>query len=283
MGAMLDAPWNGVVFTPPTAIDIATIEDAIVNPLRSQINSIEIAHYPDRPETWRLTHRVGAALVMYKGAQYGELLETAAIIQERKLEFEIAIMMRDLGWAVGGDPSGPSPGAYAIIEGIRTALTGYRIPGCRQMYPVREKFVKRDKQGGVWTYASTFALSTVAVEASQPDGFPLFVKGIALEEGGQTSITVGAAAYTFNSNQQVQLPQVNVFAVSITGPGGGSLIQARISRSIAPAESSRRSRAAQYPPATRCRSHTHTAKRLLRQRARASRLIRPEQIVIRFN
>jgi hypothetical protein len=225
MGAMLDAPWNGMVFTPPTAIDIATIEDAIVNRLSSEINSIEIAHYPDRPESWRLTHRVGAALVMYKGAQYGELLDTAAIIQERKLEFEIAIMMRDLGWAVGGDPSGPSPGAYAIIEGIRTALTGYRIAGCRQMYPVREKFVKRDKQGGVWTYASTFALSTVAVEASQPDGFPLFIKGIALEEGGQTSITVGAAAYTFDSHLQVQLPQGNVFAVSITGPGGAALIQ----------------------------------------------------------
>jgi len=225
MGAMLDAPWNGMVFTPPTAIDIATIEDAIVNQLRSQINSIEIAHYPDRPESWRLTHRVGAALVMYKGAQYGELVDTAAIIQERKLEFEIAIMMRDLGWAVGGDPSGPSPGAYAIIESIRTALTGYRIAGCRKMYPVRENFVKRDKQGGVWTYASTFALSTVAVEASQPEGFPLFIKGIALEEGGETSITVGAAAYTFGSNLQVQLPQGNVFAVSVTGPGGAALIQ----------------------------------------------------------
>jgi hypothetical protein len=180
MGVMLDGAWNGVVFTPPTAIDIATIEDAIVNRLSSQINSIEIAHYPDRPETWRLTHRVGAALVMYKGAQYGELLDTAAIIQERKLEFEISVMMRDLGWAVGGDPSGPSPGAYAIIEAIRTALTGYRIAGCRPMYPVREKFVKRDKQGGVWTYASSL---------------------------------------------QVQLPQGNVFAVSIVGPGGAALIQ----------------------------------------------------------
>ena len=62
-------------------------------------------------------------------------------------------MMRDLGWAVGGDPSGTSPGAYAIIEAIRTALTGYLIPGCRKMYPLREKFVKRDKQGGVWIYA----------------------------------------------------------------------------------------------------------------------------------
>ncbi len=207
MGVMLDAPWNGMVFTPPTATDIATIEDAILNRLSSQIDSIEIAHYPDRPETWRLTHRVGAALVMYKGAEYGDLLDTAAIIQERKLEFEIAIMMRDLGWAVGGDPSGPSPGAYAIIEAVRTALTGYRIPGCRQMYPVREKFLKRDKQGGVWTYASIFALSTVAVEASHTDGFPLFVKGIAMDEAGLTSVAVGAEAYTFNSNLRFSFPR----------------------------------------------------------------------------
>jgi hypothetical protein len=225
MGVMLDAAWNGLVFTPPTAIDIATIEDAIVSQLQTQINTIEIAHYPDRPETWRMTHRVGAALVMYKGAQYGELLDTSAIIQERKLEFEISLMMRDLGWAVGGDAAGPSPGAYAIIEGIRTALTGFEVPGCRKMYPVREKFVKRDKQGGVWTYSSSFELSTVAVEASQPDDFPLFTKGIALEEGGQTSVTLGAVAYTFNSNLQVQLPQGNVFAVSITAPGGAVLIQ----------------------------------------------------------
>jgi hypothetical protein len=225
MGVMLDGPWNGVVFAPPTAIDIATIEDAIVTQLRAQISSIEIAHYPDLPETWRLTHRVGAALVMYKGAEYGDLLDTAAVIQERKLEFEIAVMMRDLGWAVGGDPSGPSPGAYAILEGIRTALTGFQIAGCRKMYPLREKFIKRDKQGGVWTYASAFALKTMAVEGVQTENFPLFVKGIALEEGGQTTIAVAAAAYTFDSNRTVQLPQGNVFAVSITGPGGAALVQ----------------------------------------------------------
>src|SRR6202167_4755201 len=120
MGAMLDALWSGVVFTPPTPIGIATIENAIVSQLSSQIDSIEIAHYPDRPETWRLTHRVGAALVMYKGAQYGELLDTSAIIQERKLEFEISVLMRDLGWAVGGDPSGTSPGADRSVERIGT-------------------------------------------------------------------------------------------------------------------------------------------------------------------
>ena len=225
MGVMLDAPWDGLVFAPPTAIDIATIEDAIVTQLRSQISTIEITHYPDRPETWRMTHRVGAALVRYKGAHYGDLLDTGAIIQERKLEFEISIMMRDLGWAVGGDAAGPSPGAYAIIESIRVALTGFEIPGCRKIYPMNEKFVKRDKQGGVWTYAATFALSTVAVEGSPTDDFPLFTKGIALEEGGESAITVGASAYTFNSNLQVQLPHGNVSAVSATSPGGAALIE----------------------------------------------------------
>ncbi len=223
MGAMLDAPWAGAVFAPPTPTDIATIEAAIVAQLRSQIHSIEIAHYPDRPETWRMTHRVGAALVIYKGAQYGDLLDMAAVIQERKLEFEVAVMMRDLGWAVGGDASGPSPGAYAIIESVRAALTGFQISGCRKMYPVREKFLKRDKQGGVWTYASIFTVMTMAVEGSHLDGFPPFIKGVALEESGQTSITVGAAAYTFDSTGRVQLPHGNVFAVSITGPGGAAL------------------------------------------------------------
>src|SRR5271170_6631113 len=198
MGVMLDTPWNGASFTPPTPIDIATIEEAIVDQLQSQINLIEIAHYPDRPETWRMTHRVGAALVMYKGAKYGEQLDTAAIVQERKLEFEISVMVRDLGWAVGGEASGPSPGAYAILESIRSTLTGYCIPGCRKIYPVQEKFIKRDKQGGVWIYASTFALSTVAVEASQPDDFPLFIRGVAVEEGGETTIALGAVPYTFN-------------------------------------------------------------------------------------
>ena len=224
MGVMLDSPWTGATFSPPTPLDIATIENAIVTQLRAQIHSIEIAHYPDRPETWRMTHRIGTALVIYKGAQYGDLLDTAAVIQERKLEFEVSVMMRDLGWSVGGDASGPSPGAYSIIESIRAALTGFQIPGCRKMYPLREKFLKRDKQGGVWTYASTFALITIAVEGTPPENFPAFIKGIALEEAGQTTITVGAAAYTFDSTSKIQLPNGNVFAVIITTTGGASLL-----------------------------------------------------------
>jgi hypothetical protein len=225
MGAMLDIPWNGAQFTPATPLDIGTIEAAIVSRLRSKITSIEIAHYPDRPETWRLTHRIGAALVMYKGASYGDQLDTAAVIQERKMEFEVAVKMRDLGWSVGAGAAPNNPGAYAIIETIRTALTGFQIAGCRKMHPVTEKFVGRDKQGAVWTYALTFALSTVAVEQSRPDEFPLFIRGIALDEGGLTSITVGAAPYTFDSAGKVQLPYRNVFQVKITDTHGAQLAE----------------------------------------------------------
>jgi hypothetical protein len=223
MGAVLDAPWSGASFAPPTAIDIATVEAAIVAQLQSALSGIEIAHYPDRPESYRMTHRVGAALVMYKGAQYGAQLDTAAIVQERRLEFEVTVMMRDLGWSYGGAGDGPSPGAYAILESIRAALTGFRVPGCRKMYPVRERFVERDRQGGVWIYAIAFGLATVAVEPSSNASFPLFVKGIAQEEGGETTVTLGAAQFTFDANGQVQLPNPNVFAVTVTAAGGAQL------------------------------------------------------------
>jgi Gp37 protein len=225
MAVFLDAPWGGSNYAPPTAIDIATIENAIVAELAAQITSIEVAHYPDRPESYRMSHRVGAALVQYKGASYGAQLDTAAIVQERRLEFEVTLMMRDLGWSYGGDASGPAPGAYAILEAVRAALTGFRVPGCRKMYPMRERFVERDRQGGVWIYAIAFGLATVAVEQSPSEDYPLFVKGIAQEEAGVTQVTVGLAPFTFDSSGRIQLPNRNVFAVSVVAPGGGLLIQ----------------------------------------------------------
>ncbi|MGH7814667.1 MAG: Gp37 family protein [Candidatus Binataceae bacterium] len=223
MGVALDAPWDGSAFAPPTAIDIATIENAIVARLKAQIVTIEIAQYPARPESWRLTHRIGAALIKYAGAKYGAPRDTAAIIQEREMQFEISLTMRDLGWAVGGDPGGTSPGAYAIIEAIRAALTGFRVPGCRKVRPVEEKFAGRDKEGGVWKYQLIYGLSTVAVEPSVTDDYPLFLRGVAMEEGGLTTIAVGGSNYAFSASGTIQLPNGNVFAIAVTAAGGAQL------------------------------------------------------------
>jgi hypothetical protein len=205
----LDRLWTGGTFALPTPIDIATIEVAIVTQLQSVINTIEISHYPDRPESYRLTHRIGAALVRYDGAKYGPLLDTAAIVQQRRLGFQVIVMTRDLGWSYGGQTDGTSPGAYAIIEAVRAALTGFQIPGCTKMFPESEKFVERDKQGAVWVYTIAFALTTMAVEPSSAESLPLFVRGAALEEGGMTASVV-EGSFTFDSDDQINLPQGEV-------------------------------------------------------------------------
>jgi hypothetical protein len=225
MGAMIDGPWGSTTFSPPTPVDIGTIETAIVARLRSRISSIEITHYPDRPESWRMAHRVGSALVIYRGATYGNQLDTAAVIQERTLEFEVAVMMRDLGWSVGSGISGPNPGAYAIIEAVRALLTGYQIAGCRKLYPLREKFVERDKQGGVWIYATTFAVTTLALERPEMGDRPLFIRGVVLEKGGITTIAVAPAPYTFDTEGTIQLPHQNVFQLRVADEANSPLAE----------------------------------------------------------
>lgn len=222
MGVTLDSAWAGQIFVPPTPLDIATIESAIAAQLRAQVSAIEIAQFPDKPAAYRLTHRIGAALVAWRGATYGTLIDTAAIVQARRLEFEITLLVRDLGWSFGGDPSGPNPGAYALLEAIRAALTGWRVPGCRKMFPIREQFVGRDPQGGVWTWSALYAFETMALEASTHDNFPLFIRGTALEDGGQTIRVAAQAAYTFNSQDLIELPVGNVANLVVTPLGGGN-------------------------------------------------------------
>jgi hypothetical protein len=224
VGVVIDTPWVGQQFSPPTPIDIATIETAIVARLRALVTSIEIAHFPDSPKNYRLTHRIGAALVVYRGSEYGQVEDTASIIQQRKMEFDVTVLVRDLGWSVGGSPGATSPGAYAILEAIRAALTGYQVPGARKIYLVREKFVERDADGGVWMYLLTIALSTMAIEPSTTEDFPLFVKGIAIDTVGESTVTIGATEFTFNSGDQIQLPNLNILTLAVSTLGGSAFI-----------------------------------------------------------
>jgi Gp37 protein len=224
MGAVvLDSAWIGETFAPPTPLDIGTIEAAIVNQLNSQITEIEVVHFPDTPEAYRMTHRIGAALVRYDGGEYGKSIDTAAIVQERTLKFEITVMMRDLGWNVGGPSGGATPGAYSMMEAVRVALTGFRVPGCDKAYPLRERFIKRDKQGGVWIYAISFELRTAAVEASVTENYPLLTTATAQEQGGITTLSLAPVLYQFSSSGQIQLPNANISALPVTNPANGAL------------------------------------------------------------
>ena len=217
---ILDQPWTGATFTPPTPTDITAVEASIVARLRAQISSVEVAHFPDRPEAYRLTSRAGAALVRYEGGEYGPLIDATAIVQERTFKFAVMVMVRDLGWGMGVAPDGATPGAYALLEAIRIALTGYAIPGCTRLYPLRESFAGRDRQGGVWTYRMLFATRGMAVEAAPAVNYPLLAQAAAFDRGGVTNVNRGAALYTFNAANQIQLPNINVTQAAITDPSG---------------------------------------------------------------
>jgi hypothetical protein len=93
---VLGGPWAGSSFAPPLLIDIGTIELALVARLASQITTVEVVHFPDVPQAYRLTHRIGSALVRYQGADYGPLHDTAAIVQERILKFAVSLLVECL-------------------------------------------------------------------------------------------------------------------------------------------------------------------------------------------
>jgi hypothetical protein len=218
LAVFLDSPWAGQNFNPATALDIATIEAAIVAQLQAKIgNLVEVTHFPDKPEAYEMRHGIGVAMVIYMGGDYGEIIDIGNVAQERTLEFAVGIRIRDLGWAFGGPPSGTSPGAYQVLECTRLALTGFQPnTGCTKMWPLRERFVDRDKQGGVWVYEMVFATRAVAVESFEPPQFPPFIKGMANEEGGVTSNAVGLTMMTFSGSPgTITLPLRNLSAVVV--------------------------------------------------------------------
>jgi len=177
MGAMTDTPWAGQTFAPPTPLDIATVEAAIVARLKDSVgDQVAIEHFPDDPKRYRMTHRVGAILARFEGEQFGELEEAGIVLQERTVEWRMTVLVRDLGWSYGGQPGGPSPGAYQILDAIRAALTGFEIPGCRKMYPIRSQAIGHDSQQGVWRFEATYRHKTVAIEPSTQDNFPILQK-----------------------------------------------------------------------------------------------------------
>ena len=92
-----------------------------------------------------MTHRIGAALVRYEGAEYGKLIDSAAIVQERRLKFEVTVMMRDLGWNFGGEASGGTPrglcndrvGARGA-DGLSSTRVREDLPGARTLPEARQ-------------------------------------------------------------------------------------------------------------------------------------------------
>jgi hypothetical protein len=244
LGVALDAPWAGQTFSPPLSTGLGAVEQALVDRLRcfardalgsteplvvraaTALRQVGIDHFPDNPDTFRLVNQVGQVLVCFNSAQgsHHDPLAIDEVVQRRALKWDFVVIVRDLGWAYGSQPSGTSPGAYALLDALRLALTGYEIPGFSKLVWQHEKFMKRTTaqaaaNPGVWMWEMQFAHVTGLVEFDFARPFPIWTRSDFQERADLTTVMVPASAYTFDATGAIQLPYANVNAVVVTDPG----------------------------------------------------------------
>ncbi len=162
---------------------LSPIEDAIIARLKEQMPAILVQPYPDNPEIWEPTHPVGALLVRYSDGEYSPPLDTAVVVQERELMWEVTLAL----WSLRGKAG--QNGLYAYLEAVRTALTGFRPSHCqRAMRPVSEEFIARaagnlkNKTQRLWQYAITFSTATLNIEVAEEEQAPLLTRITAMDE-----------------------------------------------------------------------------------------------------
>ena len=189
----LDDPtqYQGVTEAPPVLTDPGTVQNALLARLKTQqgnypvLNGIEIAAFPDAPESWRGISQIGTVLVRFEGSEYGEIQDTGMVIQERKLRFRIGILARGLGWSDAAGVS--SQGGYAILQACLTILLGYKVQGCAKLSAKSDEFIRRDRQGGVWIYALDVIVPTWVCETADAETLPTFTEGIVNNVVGSSS------------------------------------------------------------------------------------------------
>jgi hypothetical protein len=148
------------------AAQVYYAEDALLERLRPALTRegqphpvVELRSWPGKPEAYRLTHPVGAVLLMYRGGKFPEgtgLVAWAA-------EFELGLLARNLR-THQPDESSPDvgTGAYDLLEACRQALAGYEPPGGAGPVSVRSE-TYTGANDGVWGYSMRLTVPMVSV------------------------------------------------------------------------------------------------------------------------
>lgn len=134
-------------------MNIKEIENSIIEHLKNSFPELSVQGFPDKPEEFILLHPTGAILVHYQGSNYTNTEALGFISQVNKKEFGITIVTRDLR---------SNNGAYEYIDKIKSALSGFKIDECTQLFPVKDYFISENK--GIWQYGINFSLKTQNIQ-----------------------------------------------------------------------------------------------------------------------
>ena len=134
-------------------MSIREIENLIVKKLQTNFPSSLVQGFPEKPQEFILLHPVGAILVHYRGGNYTNTDAINFISQDKKMDFAITIVTRNLR---------SNDGAYEVLEVVKRYLCGYKIVGCSKLSPTKEGFLSETK--GIWQYELGFTLTTPSLE-----------------------------------------------------------------------------------------------------------------------
>ncbi len=140
-------------------MSIRDIENSIIDKLKENFSNLLVDGFPEKPQEFTLIHPVGAILVHYRGGNYSNTEALGFISQDKKMDFAITIVTRNLR---------SNNGAYEVLEKIKQVLCGFKILGCSKLTPVKEGFLS--EISGIWQYEITFTLATPSIEDLEEGG-----------------------------------------------------------------------------------------------------------------
>lgn len=138
---------------------------AVAARLRTSVPDVEVGLTPEHPQGWRLNHPRAALLVDYRGSRYGAVSDVGIVAQPRELSLGVSVVARALHDAYG---------ALALVDAVRLALLGYKLPGCNKARLASDRFVAQE--AGIWFYELVFSVETMVVEDAEGDAGPLLKK-----------------------------------------------------------------------------------------------------------
>ncbi|UTH73976.1 Gp37 family protein [Chromobacterium sp. IIBBL 290-4] len=142
----------------------ATIEiiDALAARLQARLPSLAVEYFPERPAEYRLNHPAGALLVSYLGSQFAAPVDAGIVAQPRTVKLSVTVVLRQLNGRTG---------AVAVLDDVRRALVGYRLPDCRKLQAAGERFL--GQTAGLWQYAVDFTALAMQVEEDDTADSPV--------------------------------------------------------------------------------------------------------------
>lgn len=146
---------------------ILALETAILDRLTARLpKQLLVEGFPDDAKAFeKLPWNKGVVLVAYKESQFTPPQGMGLVTQGRTLQFEVQLRTKGLR---------SHQGAYAYLDAIRAALTGFRPGATGVLYPVSEQFVGAEEF--VWTYAQVYSCEALHLETRDSQPEPLMTR-----------------------------------------------------------------------------------------------------------